>query len=53
MSVTVHQIAGSKVVVVYCGGCTGALRLALPVQAGELVEAVQQFTGRHHACKEK
>lgn len=48
---TVHQLPGSKVLVLYCGHCTGALRLALPVPASEFVEAVEQFSGRHGACK--
>ena len=48
---TIHQLPGSKVLVLYCGNCTGALRLALPVPASELVEAVEQFSGRHGACK--
>lgn len=51
--VTIHQIHGSKVLAVYCGHCTGALRLALPVPAQEFCTAIEQFVGRHHACKEK
>jgi hypothetical protein len=42
---------GSKVLVLYCGHCTGALRLALPVPVSELVTATEQFAGRHGACK--
>ena len=48
---TIHQLPGSKVLVLYCGHCTGALRLALPVPASELVTATEQFSGRHGACK--
>lgn len=51
-NITVHQIAGSKTVVVYCGNCTGALRLALPVKAAELVQALKQFEARHAGCLE-
>ena len=39
--VTIHQIHGSTVLALYCGHCTGALRLALPVPAAEFVEAVE------------
>ena len=49
--VTIHQLAGSKVLVLYCGHCTGALRLALPVPVSELVTATEQFIARHQACK--
>jgi hypothetical protein len=49
--ITIHQLPGSKTVTLYCGRCTGALHLALPVPASELVEAVEQFSGRHGACK--
>lgn len=49
--VTIHQIHGSKVLAVYCGHCTGALRLALPVPVSELVTATEQFVARHQACK--
>jgi len=49
--VTIHQMPGSRVLVLYCGHCTGALRLALPVPASELVEAMGQFSARHGACK--
>jgi hypothetical protein len=48
---TIHQMPGSKVLVLYCGHCTGALRLALPVPVSELVTATEQFAGRHGACK--
>jgi hypothetical protein len=48
---TVHQLQGTKNLVLYCGHCTGALRLALPVPASELVTATEQFAGRHGACK--
>jgi hypothetical protein len=48
---TIHQIHGSKVLVLYCGHCTGALRLALPVPVSELVTATEQFMARHSACK--
>ena len=51
--VTVHSFFGTKTVVIYCGNCTGALHLALPVPAQEFCTAVEQFVGRHHACKEK
>lgn len=49
---TIHQLPSTKVVTLYCGKCTGALHLALPVRASELTEAVQQFSGRHGACRE-
>ncbi len=49
--ISVHQLPGSRVVVVYCGHCTGALRLALPVPVSELVTATEQFVARHQACK--
>lgn len=49
--VSVHQIHGSKTIVIYCGNCTGALHLALPMPAGELVSATDQFAARHEVCK--
>lgn len=49
---TIHQLPNSKTVTLYCGNCTGALHLALPVRASELTAAVQQFSGRHGACRE-
>lgn len=39
--------------VVYCGHCTGALHLALPAKVADICEAMDQFIGRHQACKEK
>lgn len=51
--VTMHSLFGSKTVVLYCGHCTGALHLALPTPAQEFGAAIEQFVGRHHACKEK
>lgn len=48
---TVHQIPGSKTLVLYCGHCTGALHLALPVPADELVKAIEQFKFRHRECE--
>lgn len=50
--VTIHQIHGSKVLAVYCGHCTGALRLALPVKSSELIQALKQFETRHSECLE-
>jgi hypothetical protein len=50
---TIHSLPGSKTVVLYCGNCTGALHLALPTPAQEFSAAIEQFVGRHHACKEK
>lgn len=47
---TVHQLPGTKVVTIYCGKCTGALHLALPVPAAELMSAIEQFTTRHASC---
>jgi hypothetical protein len=47
---TVHQLPGSKTVTLYCGRCTGALHLALPVPAAELMSAIEQFTTRHACC---
>ena len=49
---TIHQLPGSRTLTLCCGRCTGALHLALPVRASELTEAVQQFSGRHGACRE-
>jgi hypothetical protein len=51
--ITVHQLPGSKTVTLYCGRCQGALHLALPAPAHELVSATEQFGSRHSACKEK
>jgi len=51
--VTIHSLFGAKTVVLYCGHCTGALHLALPTPAQEFCTAIEQFVGRHHACKEK
>ena len=48
---TIHQLAGTRTLALYCGHCTGALRLALPVPASELVDAIEQFAGRHERCK--
>ena len=48
---TIHQLPGSRTVTLYCGHCTGALRLALPVPVSELVTATEQFVARHQACK--
>jgi hypothetical protein len=47
---TIHQLPGSKTVTLYCGRCTGALHLALPVPAAELMGAIEQFTTRHACC---
>ena len=49
--ITIHQLPGSRTVTLYCGRCTGALHLALPVPLAEITEAVEQFSGRHGACK--
>jgi hypothetical protein len=35
---TIHQLPGSKTVTIYCGNCTGALHLALPVPLTEIAE---------------
>lgn len=48
--ITMHQIAGTKTLAIYCGHCEGTLRLALPVPVPELVEAGRQFGARHAAC---
>lgn len=50
---TMHQIPGSRTLTLYCGHCTGALHLALPVPLTELVEAGRQWTARHGGCREK
>ncbi len=51
--ITIHQLPGSKTVTIYCGKCTGALHLALPVPLDEIVEAAKQFTGMHKQCAER
>lgn len=51
--ITIHQLPGSRTVTIYCGHCTGALHLALPVRASELTEAVRQFGARHGGCRER
>lgn len=48
---TVHQLQGTKNLVLYCGHCTGALHLALPMTAGQLVDGIEQFAERHERCK--
>ena len=50
--ITIHQLPGSKTVTLYCGHCTGALHLALPVPLAEITEAARQFTARHGECRE-
>jgi hypothetical protein len=50
--VTIHQTPGTKLLVVYCGRCEGALRLAVPINVVELVEATRQFGKRHAECTE-
>lgn len=50
---TVHQLQGTKNIVLYCGHCAGALHLALPIPAPELIEAIDQFRSRHHVCEER
>jgi hypothetical protein len=47
---TIHQLPGSRTVTLYCGRCTGALHLALPVPLDEIVEASRQFAERHAKC---
>jgi hypothetical protein len=47
---TIHQLPGSRTVTIYCGRCTGALHLALPVRASELMNAIEQFAERHAKC---
>lgn len=49
--ITIHQLPGTRTLAIYCGHCTGALRLALPVPVSELVSAAYQFEARHNACK--
>lgn len=51
--ITVHQLPGSKTVTIYCGKCTGALHLALPVPLDEIVAASRQFAERHAKCAER
>lgn len=48
--VTVHQTPGTKLLVVYCGRCEGALRLTLPIPIRELAEVSRQFGARHAKC---
>ena len=50
--ITVHQLRGASTIILYCR-CAGALHLALPMPAEELVRAVEQFSGRHKACKKE
>ncbi len=50
--ITIHQLPGAKVVTIYCGNCTGALHLALPVPLTEIAEAGRQFASRHGECRE-
>lgn len=52
VNVTVHELPG-RIVAVYCGNCSGALRLALPMPLDELVEAGHAFRARHAACEAK
>ena len=52
LNVTVHELPG-RIVAVYCGNCSGALRLALPMPLDELVEAGHAFRARHAACEAK
>ena len=52
VNVTVHELPG-RIVAVYCGNCSGALRLALPMPLDELVEAGHAFRARHAACEPK
>ena len=49
--ITIHQLPGSKTVTIYCGKCTGALHLALPVPLDEIVAASRQFAERHAKCE--
>ena len=51
-NVSVHELPG-RIVAVYCGNCSGALRLALPMPLDELVEAGYAFRARHAACEAK
>lgn len=48
--VSIHQLAGTRTLAIYCGHCEGTLRLALPVAVPELMEAGRQFGMRHAAC---
>lgn len=48
--VTAHQIIGSKTLVLYCGHCEGAFRLALPIPGNELLEALTRYGARHRVC---
>lgn len=50
--ITVHQLPGSRTVTLYCGRCTGALHLALPMMLEEIVEGARQFRARHGDCRE-
>ena len=52
LNVTVHELPG-RIVAVYCGNCSGVLRLALPMPLDELVEAGHAFRARHAACEAK
>jgi hypothetical protein len=51
--ITIHQLPGSKTVTIYCGKCTGALHLALPMKATEITTAIEQYSQRHDQCQTK
>ena len=51
--ITIHQLPGAKVVTIYCGNCTVALHLLLPVPLTEIVTASRQFAERHAKCEER
>ena len=48
---SVHQLQGTRNLVLYCGHCTGALHLALPIAATETLAAIERFSERHERCK--
>lgn len=48
---SVHQLQGTRNLVLYCGHCTGALHLALPIPATETLAAIERFSERHERCK--
>jgi hypothetical protein len=50
---TIHQLPGSKTVTLYCGRCTGAFHLALPMKAADLTTAIEQYSERHEKCQKK
>lgn len=51
--ITIHQLPGSRTVTLYCGHCTGALHLALPMKITEIITAIEQYSQRHEQCQQK